>query len=350
MYLFTKRGSIWKKTETIVHGTHNVSLREFSYFGSALRFSPDGDTLFIGSYSSDNNLGAVYVLTKGRDAWEHHSKIGDNTHGLTGPNRLGFYYYFGASVAISSDGNTLFVGSYSDAIYVFTKDGDSWEHNVKIIDGFNDLSIRSGDGFGSMVSLYTDSDNKLFLLSGAYADDTGGTDRGAVYILDTGFFSTPPPPRSSSSRKKKGTSIGRIKSSRSGSNFEKITSFFSSEEETPEGYVSINLPDAYGSLQLTPFTPAPVSIPEGYVSINLPDAYGPLQSTFSFTPAPVQQTESFAPRHKFTAIPEEEASGTHVYIDLPAAYGSAQINILPQTQEPEYVYIELPSVYGSNDS
>ena len=224
-------------------------------------------------------------------------------------------------------------------------------------------------------------------------------------------------------KRKSSGGIGRV-GNRSGSgNFEEITSFFSFGERVPEGYVFIDLPGIYGPLRsdlsFTPvaeqtpqdvlegyvfinlpgtyeplqstllFTPVPVQTaartpvqeqetPEGYVFIDLPGTYGPLQSTFSFTPVPAQQaepqpTESFAPRHEFTAIPEEETSGSYAYIDLPAAYETVQtdlqftpVPVTPaeprqapqfaptiQESEPEqesptgHIYINLPSVYNA---
>ena len=493
----------------------DFTLNNYGNFGSAVAFSPDGNTLFVGTRRDNTDgtqKGVVHIFVKDADGnWAYETKIADGTNGTENLD-LNNTDRFGSSLALSADGNTLFAGAIYDdtgginrgTVHVFTKSDGAWAHEAEINHDSADITLANNDEFGRSAALFADDQDRIFLISGAPDSDAGGSDRGIVYIADTGIdleiiapilsnpsgigtttdttpdfsfssteagtiaytgdcasaqtaaiagdnvitfsalssgtyddcvltvtdneFNTSDPltiPSFTIKKRKSSGGIGRVgSSSRSGSsNFEEITSFFSPEERTPEGYVFIDLPGAYGPLQsdlsFTPaaeqtprdvpegyvfinlpgayeplqstllFTPVPVQTaagtpeqeqgtPEGYVFIDLPGTYGPLQSTFSFTPAPAQQTEpqpteSFAPRHEFTAIPEEETSGSYVYIDLPAAYETVQtdlqftpVPVTPaepqqapqfaptiQESEPEpesptgHIYIDLPSVYNA---
>ncbi|MFN8346810.1 MAG: hypothetical protein U0X91_17550 [Spirosomataceae bacterium] len=189
----------------------NVGSNDGDIFGVSVSLS--ANLLAVGASSDDQNglgsTGAVYVLGKdtgGTDTWGLVKKIingpGSNTANQTfiniGTNSFDF---FGASVSLS--GNTLAIGARFDdqggpqrgAVYLVGKDtggSDNWGLIKKIINGSgtntaNQIFINVGnnisDNFGVSVSL---SGNML--ASGAFTDDQGGLDRGAVYILgkDTG--------------------------------------------------------------------------------------------------------------------------------------------------------------------
>lgn len=169
-----------------------------------------GSTLSVGAPSDNNNgtgaTGAVYLLGKdtgGVDSWGLIKKIvngpGINTSNQTfinvGTNNFDFFGY-----SISLSGNTLAIGSRFDdqglgggdrgAVYVLGKDTggtDNWGLIKKIINGagtntanqtFINISNNISDNFGISVSLSGDR-----LAVGAYFDDQGGNDRGAVYVL-----------------------------------------------------------------------------------------------------------------------------------------------------------------------
>jgi hypothetical protein len=75
-----------------------------SYFGASVALSADGNTAVIGAPSDDTFRGAVYVFTRTAGAWVQQTKItgGREEHGED---------WFGASVALASDGNTVLIGA-----------------------------------------------------------------------------------------------------------------------------------------------------------------------------------------------------------------------------------------------
>ncbi len=126
---------------------------------------------------------------------DHPQKISDTTGELSDSDQLGFEI---ASVGdLDNDGvEDLAVGANQDdtnganrgAVYVLFMNSDGTvSSNQKIADntgGFN-VTLTDGDRFGWSVAGLGDLDNDGVedLAVGAYHDDTGGTDRGAVYVL-----------------------------------------------------------------------------------------------------------------------------------------------------------------------
>ncbi len=162
-------------------------------FGQSIALSSDGNTLAVGAIGedsnatgingddSDNNLfssGAVYVFTRST-TWiqEAYIKASDINSGD----------FFGYSVALSNDGNTLAVGAYledsnatgingddsdnssgsSGAVYVFTRSG-TWMQEAYI----KASNTEFFDVFGQSVAL---SDNGSTLAVGAYFEDSNAT-------------------------------------------------------------------------------------------------------------------------------------------------------------------------------
>ena len=168
-------------------------------FGSAAALSLDGNTLYVGAqgdYSTEGDSGSVYVFAKdATGAWAYNTKITHDTHNLT----LDANYYFGSSVALSQDESMLIVGAegvhtttFSEqnvrttinehgAVYIFTKDNnDNWTKSGEITHDADSLPLATNDHFGSAAALSSDG-STLFV--GAREDDTGGDNRGAVYVF-----------------------------------------------------------------------------------------------------------------------------------------------------------------------
>ena len=90
--------------------------------------------------------------------------------------------FFGNSVAIDSDADTLIIGSYqngsladSGAVYIFNRTDTTWTQSQKILGPSSDPG-----NFGYSVSI---SDNGEYAIVGARNEDGTGTSRGAAYIL-----------------------------------------------------------------------------------------------------------------------------------------------------------------------
>ena len=166
-------------------------------FGNSLALSADGSTLAVGACAEESNAtgidgdqannsavfaGAVYVFQRdAMDDWTQQAYI-------KAPN-TGWYDYFGQSVALSADGDTLAVGSHwedsnatgingnwanesanaAGAVFMFQRDAmDVWTQNAYI----KASNSNASDAFGQSVALSADGDT---LAVGAYYESSNAT-------------------------------------------------------------------------------------------------------------------------------------------------------------------------------
>ena len=90
----------------------------FAAQGASVSLSADGNTAMVGGYDDNGGAGAAWVWTRSGGVWTQHGSK------LVGTGAAGAAYQ-GASVSLSTDGNTAMVGGYSDnggagAVWVFT--------------------------------------------------------------------------------------------------------------------------------------------------------------------------------------------------------------------------------------
>jgi hypothetical protein len=155
------------------------------YFGFHVATSSDGKTVIVGAPKDelpvgDGDTGLVYVFDRNGNTF---NQVGILTGTYTSASNL-----FGNSVATSSDGKTIIVGSPSDGlpgsdgtglVYVFDRVGNSF-NQVGILTGSN--AIQANDLFGNSVA--TSSDGKTIIV-GASGDGLPGSDgTGLVYVFD----------------------------------------------------------------------------------------------------------------------------------------------------------------------
>jgi hypothetical protein len=159
-------------------------------FGHSLALSADGQTLAVGAPGNgalNGNSGAVYVYTRDGITWRQQAR-------LEAPSpQLGDY--FGYSVALSTNGDTLAIGaphdsgvaSVSGAAFVFTRNGGVWGL-PKILRGLN---TGVGDLFGISVALSGDgntlavgAENESGSATGINGpDDDNRAQSGAAYVF-----------------------------------------------------------------------------------------------------------------------------------------------------------------------
>ena len=207
VYIFTHNGTGWAQQAYIKAFNTGGGDR----FGTAVALSADGSRLAVGAPYEDSNetgtslspplgdplgfdgdAGAVYLYIRIDNTWWPMSYVkASNTDA---------YDYFGTSVALSADGNTLAVGaigedsngsaetdnnaSDSGAVYVFTLTGTSWDQQAYI----KASNAGTGDEFGQSVALSADGNT---LAVGADLEDSDGSketsngalDSGAVYVF-----------------------------------------------------------------------------------------------------------------------------------------------------------------------
>ena len=174
--------------------TAGITLTDGSFFGNTVAI--DDDTLAIGVATHDSSKGKVYLIDDGGDDWgsvqaSDITTIQSGTAGIA----LDANDWFGTSVAL--DDGMLVVGTKGDdsggsnrgAIYVISDGADNSFATLSAFDVLKFSNVSSStvfpfsddDGFGTSVAL----DNGVIAI-GATGDDTGGTNRGAVYLIDDG--------------------------------------------------------------------------------------------------------------------------------------------------------------------
>ena len=196
-----------------VGGLPGSTLANFDRFGGSCTNlgDLDGDgvpELAVGATDDDtvgNNQGALYVLFLNADGTvKSNSKIADGVGGLPGSTLADDDEFGGSCVSLGDlDGDgvpELAVGATVDdtggpargALHVLFLNADGTvKSNSKIADGVGGLpgsTLANGDRFGgSCTSLGDlDGDGVPEIAAGVTTDDTGGPDRGAVYILEIG--------------------------------------------------------------------------------------------------------------------------------------------------------------------
>jgi hypothetical protein len=154
---------------------------DYASLGNSIALSGDGNTAVLGAKYKDDapytDNGAIYVFTKSGSTWVEQAKLLASD--------LSNYENFGASVAISYDGNTIAVGSpfngtapyYNDgSVYVFTRSGSTWTDQAFIVAS----DRETNDVFGSSVAISEDGNT---LLIGAPNETTSpNTSNGAAYV------------------------------------------------------------------------------------------------------------------------------------------------------------------------
>jgi hypothetical protein len=177
-YIFTYLAGVWTQQAKLLASDRATG----DFFGRSVAISSDGNTVLIGAINEDTspntNNGAAYVFTRSGTTWTEQQKLLASDAASSD--------FFGFSVALSSDGNTAVVGAYGEdtspnsdngAVYVYTRSGSTWTEQQKLLAS----DPAAGDDFGTAVAISADG-NTVFV--GAPDEDTGGTlNNGAVYVF-----------------------------------------------------------------------------------------------------------------------------------------------------------------------
>ena len=174
-YIFTRSGTTWSQQAKILAG----DIGQQDQFGTTVSISSDGDTAIVGSPREGTGgayAGAAYIFTRSGTTWSQQRKI--QASDKQGND------YFGESVAISSDGDTVIVGAKHEdtgandagAAYIFTRSGTTWPQQAKL----QASDRQSSDYFGKSVSISSDGDTAIV---GSYMEDTGVANAGSAYIF-----------------------------------------------------------------------------------------------------------------------------------------------------------------------
>jgi hypothetical protein len=210
-YVFTRSGDTW--TQQAYIKASNTEAQDA--FGYRLAISASGDRLAVGAFGEDSSAdgidgnqntnlasaaGAVYVFARVGAAWSQQAYVKASN---SGANRQ-----FGSALALSSDGQTLAVGAYSEdsgatgingnqsnnnapnsgAAYVFVFSGNVWTQQayIKASRSIADLVFGyalalSGDGNTLAVGTYNEGSAATGV--DGNQDDTSAPLAGAVYVF-----------------------------------------------------------------------------------------------------------------------------------------------------------------------
>jgi hypothetical protein len=150
-WVFTRSGSDWTQQAKLTDGEESG----LGVFGSAVALSADGDAALVGSPGSRGDSGAAWMFTRSASAWTQHGTPLDAL-GETGEGEVG------ASVALSSDGETALIGGPGDtrrqgAAWVFTHTASGWAQQGEKLTGADDGPSE----LGASVALSADGETAL---------------------------------------------------------------------------------------------------------------------------------------------------------------------------------------------
>jgi hypothetical protein len=125
-------------------------------FGASVALSGDGETALIGAPSDSAGAGAVWIFTRSGATWTQQGpKISSPTEGAS----------FGASVALSADGDTALIGgpkadSAQGAAWVYIRSGATWSRQAKLIASAA-MTGTTQSLFGTSVALSANGETAL---------------------------------------------------------------------------------------------------------------------------------------------------------------------------------------------
>ena len=162
-YVFIRSGSTWTQQA-------ELAVNVGGGFGSAVALSSDGSTALIGASGANSKTGAAYVFGRSGTTWSQRAVL-SAWDAVIGDG-------FGGAVALSSDGSTALIGAYAKnnsagAAYVFVGSGSIWIQQPEL----TATDATHGDKFGASVALSGDGNTALI---GAYAKNNNA---GAAYLL-----------------------------------------------------------------------------------------------------------------------------------------------------------------------
>jgi hypothetical protein len=211
VYVFVRTGTSWEQQAYVKASNTGAD----DAFGSSVALSGDGDTLAVGADSEDSSAkgidgnqadesaleaGAVYVFVRDEETWTQQAYVkASNTDADD---------WFGSSVALSDDGDTLAVGAVGEdssaigvggnqtddlaadagAVYVFEREGETWSQAAYV----KAANAGIDDWFGWSVELSDDGDTLAVSAPWESSDGEGIDDEpeddtepaaGAVYVF-----------------------------------------------------------------------------------------------------------------------------------------------------------------------
>ncbi|HME03041.1 MAG TPA: hypothetical protein VKG38_08420, partial [Solirubrobacteraceae bacterium] len=167
-WVFTRSGSTWTQQAELT-GSGESGEAEF---GESVALSSEGNTALIGGMYDNGHIGAAWVFTRSGSTWTQQGAK------LTGTGETG-KGDFGASVALSSEGNTALIGGSADtssagAAWVFMRTGTTWSQQGSKLTG---SGATGKANFGTSAALSSEGNTALI---GGQGDNSK---TGAVWVF-----------------------------------------------------------------------------------------------------------------------------------------------------------------------
>ncbi|HUI79096.1 MAG TPA: Ig-like domain-containing protein [Bryobacteraceae bacterium] len=155
--VFTRSGDRWTQQGGMLQGSDAISPTQGWLESLSVALSADGNTALVGWPNDNAYLGATWVFARSGGVWNQQGSklVGSSWVKGPAPNNV---VYQGASVALSADGNTALVGGDGDdnfegASWVFRRSGGVWTQEGNKLIGSR---VSSGDFQGASVALSAD--------------------------------------------------------------------------------------------------------------------------------------------------------------------------------------------------
>jgi hypothetical protein len=168
-WIFTRSLGVWTQQAKLV-GNDTLEANQ----GYSISLSGDGNTLAVGGYTDEDQIGATWIFTRSLGVWTQQGSK------LVGTGGVGFgFYRQGFSVSLSSDGNTVAIGGHRDnafvgATWIFTRSLGVWTQQGSKLVGTGNIGL-SRQGFSVSLS----SDGNTVAIGGS----TDNTNVGAIWIF-----------------------------------------------------------------------------------------------------------------------------------------------------------------------
>jgi hypothetical protein len=154
VWIFTRVNGMWVQQGPNLVGTGYTESSFGIGQGTAVALSSDGNTALVGAPNDSGQLGTVWVFTRSAGVWTQQG-------GKFIPDASG-NVQFGASVALSSDGNTAIVGGPQDSLgdgaaWTFTRSGGIWYRDARLYG----TTVLARAAQGTSVALSADGNTAL---------------------------------------------------------------------------------------------------------------------------------------------------------------------------------------------
>lgn len=169
-YIFTRSGSTWTQQAELTPPTADNAANR--QFGSGVAISEDGDRVFVGAPGSSILDGVGYVYTRSGSTWSLEQKL-TPTGGTPGDISFGQAASFNALSDVLVVGDPEYTASALGSAYVFTRSGSTWTQQQKLNGG----TLSSVASFGETVDINDDGD---VIVIGAKNDNSN---TGAAFVF-----------------------------------------------------------------------------------------------------------------------------------------------------------------------